>query len=260
MSGQVGSETVTLGGLTVKNQGIAIVDHISVEAVDDPSSGIMGMAFESLASLGKPWWQNVYESGQVSEQAFAFWLKRNNDGGPSVDNNGGEFSIGELDSSKYTGNINYVPLSGQDYWRIPLDGVSLYGQNVDGVSGQAAIDTGTSLIGAKPALTAKFYANVPGAHPHSDYFLRLQGYYEYDCSTEVNVAFTFGGVSYNIKDTDFTIKHMTTDPNSCTGSIFSTDLGPDSPVDFIVGDSFLKNVYSVYDYGKRSVGFANVVQ
>ena len=259
VSGQAGKETVTLGGITIEDQDIAVVDEISAAAVGDPESGIMGMALPSLASLGTPWWLKVYQSGQVSQQLFAFWLKRDADEGGQLDGNGGEYSIGETDSSKYTGEINYVPLVGQDYWSIPLDYFSVSGNAIEGSGGRAAIDTGTSLIGASPDLAAKFYASVPGAHPHSDVSLRRQGYWEYNCSTQVNASITFGNVAYDIKNSDFGITHMTPDPTSCTGSIFEAGLGGDAPVDYIVGATFLKNVYSVYNYGSLSVGFADLV-
>ena len=259
VSGHGGTETVELAGISVDNVGIAIVDRIDVQAVTDPTSGIMGMAFESLAKLGKPWWQLVYESGKVSGQFFAYWLKRNNDNGQVFDSNGGEFSIGELDHDYYKGDINYIPLSGEDYWRIPLQSISVSGQDV-GLGGQGAIDTGTSLIGARSDFTSRFYSHIPGAHPHSNWSLRLKGFYEFDCSTQVDVAFNFGGKSYNINSADFALKGFTSDSSSCTGAIFSLDLGWGSPVDYVVGDAFLKNVYSVFDYGRRSVGFAEVVQ
>ena len=259
VSGASGTDTVSVAGVSIDNVPLGSIDHISVKAIFSPSSGIMGMAFSSLSNLGKTWWQMVYESGKVKEQTSGYWLKRNLPGGANNDPNGGEFSIGELDSSKYTGDINYIALSGQDYWRIPLQSISVGGQNV-GLGGQSAIDTGTSFIGAKPNLVSEFYSHVQGAHKSSDPGLNAKGYWEYNCTTEVDVALTFGGVSYKILPSDFSRPDMSSTPGVCIGSIFELDLGASSSVQYIVGDAFLKNVYTVFDYGRRSVGFAVSVQ
>ena len=77
------------------------------------------------------------ESGQVTDQLMAFFMQRYR-GDPTastVETDGGEFTLGSLDSSKYTGDINYVSISSSDadYWRIPTQAVTVQGTQVSGV-------------------------------------------------------------------------------------------------------------------------------
>jgi hypothetical protein len=97
------------------------------------------------------------------------------------------------------------------------------------------------------------YAAIPGAQLQTSG--SLQGYYTYPCSTNVTVSLTFGGKAYSIKSVDFT--RQVTD-NECFGSFFGLDLGANTGVQWIVGDTFLKNVYSVYRQDPPAVGFATV--
>jgi hypothetical protein len=80
------------------------------------------------------------------------------------------------------------------------------------------------------------------------------------CSTTVNVAMSFGGQSWAISSDDFKLAQISN--GECLGAIFvySTGSGGSnsgSPA-WIVGDTFLKNVYSVFRANPASVGFAAI--
>jgi cathepsin D len=73
------------------------------------------------------------------------------------------------------------------------------------------------------------------------------------CSTTVNVAISFGGQSWSISPADFLMAQISV--NQCVGSIFvltGSSFGPG----WVVGDTFLKNVYSVFRANPPSIGFA----
>ena len=97
------------------------------------------------------------------------------------------------------------------------------------------------------------YAQVPGAQPGSG---SNAGYYVFPCSTKVTVSLKFGGKDYSIQTSDFS-RPVDTSGTTCYGSFFPLDLSG-STVQWIVGDSFLKNVYSVYRSSPAAVGFAAV--
>ncbi|EFP78010.2 uncharacterized protein PGTG_03966, partial [Puccinia graminis f. sp. tritici CRL 75-36-700-3] len=167
-------------------------------------------------------------------------------------------------SAMYLGDVNYISLKSQSYWLIAMDSVSINGQVLTGSQSNAvAIDTGTSLIGAPTAIVAAVYAQIPGARAATGSY---QGYYQFPCSANPVLTLTFGGKQYSIAPDDFNVGAVDSDGKMCLGSIFavesssssSTTKSSSSPA-WIIGDSFLKNVYTVFRAagdGGPAVGFA----
>ena len=86
------------------------------------------------------------------------------------------------------------------------------------------------------------------------------------CDTKTVVSLTFGGINYQISSQDFIIDQVST--NYCLAAFFTLELNSgSSPIPgggnsnnptWVVGDSFLKNVYTVFRAEPASVGFANL--
>ena len=83
------------------------------------------------------------------------------------------------------------------------------------------------------------------------------------CETTVTISFSFGGKSWPISAQDMNLGRISTGSDICAGAIF--DLGADPNINstgglpWILGDTFLKNVYSVFRYDPPSIGFAQLV-
>lgn len=244
-AGFVATDTVTMGGFTISNQGFGLVTNISTNLISNPLSGLMGLAWASIAQTGAtPFWQNLASSGKWSQAEMGFYMRRWRGvrGVQTVESDGGELTLGGLDSSKYTGSVNYIsfPSSNEDYWRIPVQGMTVQGNTITLVSqsdpvsvslraladGQsspsAAIDTGTTLIGVPSSVIRSVYGNIPGSQSLAAY--GYNGYYQYPCSTNVNIALQFGGLSYSISNQDFNLGPYTQDTSMCTGAFFQMDL------------------------------------
>jgi cathepsin D len=118
----------------------------------------------------------------------------------------------------------------------------------------AAIDTGTTLIGGPTADVTRFYSQIGGQpYPQSP------GYFTYPCNPPPQVSLSFGGQNWSISPDDFLLGQVST--RMCVGSIFAVDLVPSNPTfqpSWIIGDTFLKNVYSVFRSSPPSVGFAQL--
>lgn len=262
--GTLGQDTVTMGTFTVSSQTFGVVTQGSDQLLSNPVSGLMGFAWKALASSGAtPFWQQLAQSGKWSTPAFAVRMARYRDvqTATQVETQGGSLDLGFLNSTSYTGSINYMNISSanEDYWRIPVNGMTVGGNSVSissssGSAPSAAIDTGTTLVAVPSSTASALYAQISGSRP-----LNLQGYegyYEYPCSTDVSVALIFNGVSYSISNGDFNLGPFTSSSQYCTGAFYGQDLGSQSPISWIVGATFLKNVYSVYAYNPPAVGFA----
>lgn len=117
---------------------------------------------------------------------------------------------------------------------------------------RAAIDTGTTLVGGPSSIISAMYAQIPGSQPGTGQY---ENYYLYPCSTQVNVTLSFGGRSWPVSSDDFQLMEVSS--TLCLGAFFELDTRGGTP-DWIIGDTFLKNVYTVFRYNPPSVGFATL--
>lgn len=274
VQGTLAADKVSLAGYTVNNLTFAEASAVAANTVEYPTSGIMGMGFQSLSTSGAtPFWQVLGKQGVLSNNAFTFQLARNidniNPNDPNindVENPGGVFTLGKIDSNQYNGDITYTSIpnnlqnqQGLGYWTIPLSGISVNGRSANiGSSPLAAIDTGTTLIGGPSSSIAAFYSQISGSSSASS--VGMPGYYLFPCSTNLNISLTFGGASWPMNTQDFNLgSYPYTNSQTCLGAVFEIDLGSTQygVPQWIVGDSFLKNVFSVFD-GTGRVGFASL--
>jgi len=116
----------------------------------------------------------------------------------------------------------------------------------------------------------EFYSAIPG----SSVFDESQGFYQFPCSSVPTVAFNWGGKDWSVSDAkyvrslcdqfhfvdsfcSFNLGETETGSGQCVGSLIGGDLGLGSNV-WLLGDSFMKNVYTSFDFGKDQVGFATL--
>jgi cathepsin D len=156
-------------------------------------------------------------------------------------NEGGECTFGYTDPSLYTGSINYVPMpSGSlTYWTIPFD-AALVGSTLVTLQSNtvAAIDTGTTLIIGPASDVSAIHSQIPGAREVGG------GHWVFPCGKEVEVSFVFGGTPYKMSSGDLSRGLYQSGSTECISAISSSDLGERSPMSWIIGAAFLKNVYA----------------
>ena len=111
---------------------------------------------------------------------MSFWLTRFiNDNNAASEEPGGTLTLGGTNSSLYTGDIEFLSVSGPipSYWLLELSSVTVQGKSVQvatGSSALSAIDTGTTLIGGPSTDVAAIWAAVPGSQPLSG---QMAGFY-----------------------------------------------------------------------------------
>ncbi|KAG7093524.1 hypothetical protein E1B28_007198 [Marasmius oreades] len=258
-SGRLVSDTVQMAGFSVSNQVFGLCNNVSQDLLSYPVSGLLGLAFQTIAaSEATPFWEALVKDGTWDSPLMAFQLTRyaNMTRGKSLEP-GGSFTMGFVNSSLYTGDIDYnnIPSGQGTYWVQEMTSLTVQGNSISLPSGSqsyAAIDTGTTLIGGPPSAIASIYAQIEGSRVGTgDY----EGYYLYPCKTIVDVTVAFGGRSWPISNADFQVDQASS--TLCVGAFFAISGGGSAPA-WIVGDTFLKNVYSVYRYNPPSVGFAQL--
>lgn len=179
--------------------------------------------------------KNAIDQGAVAQQMFAFDLGDNKDG---------ELTLGGYDESKFTGPITWTPLSEPKYWQIDLEDVSVGSFSAGKTSG--IVDSGTSLI-TGPSKDIMKIASSAGATAN------LLGQYTIDCakvSSIPDLEFKINGKSWPVPGKDLVIQSGGT----CLFALMGMDI-PQGP-QWILGDVFMRQYYTIFDYGGARVGFA----
>ncbi|KAF7370629.1 Aspartic peptidase A1 [Mycena sanguinolenta] len=217
--GALGKDKVQMAGFAVSNQVFAVCDEVSQGLLTSPVSGLLGLAWQSIASSNAvPFAQTLGTGSSWDSPVMAFQLTR---------------FLNASNVQDEEGNSVSLP-SGEDSY--------------------AAIDTGTTLVGGPPDQISALYAQIPDSQPGTGNF---DGYFLYPCSTSVTVTLSFGGKTWSVSPADFLLEQADTRGETCVGSFFSLTTGDTAPP-WIVGDTFLKNVYSVFRFSPPSVGFAQL--
>ncbi|CAE6459097.1 unnamed protein product [Rhizoctonia solani] len=245
-SGPVYTDTVSAGGLSVTNQSFSAVTSESSSFSQDPSDGIMGLAFSSISTIGAPTFvENLASQGVVSSSVFSMYLASNNS----------ELYLGGTNSSLYTGDITYTDLQSRTYWLT--NGSSSVG-GAEAYSGSMIIDSGTTLIVGERRSVEAWWENVENASRCPSFVCGTSGYYLFPCSSPPNVTFGFGGASFSVDPNYFNLGSVDMFNEICVGGIVGSSGVPDNA--WIVGDVFMRNVYTVFDEANSRVGFANLAQ
>ncbi|KAI6002894.1 aspartic peptidase domain-containing protein [Pisolithus albus] len=268
VKGTVAKDTVSCGGFTIPDQEFLAATTLVANLLAPGVSGIMGLGFQTLSSLQvSPFWQTLYSSNMLAEPLFGFYLERWDTSSTIVSEApGGSFTLGGTNTSLYTGDIEYINLpsgSTPSYWLQQVSTVTVQGKTIQISSSQglAAIDTGTTLIGAPTSIVSEIWSAVPGAEALTGEYA---GMYAFPCTTTVTASISFGGTDWPISSDDMNLGEVSINSAGtpmCVGGIFDigSTVGTGSGVpSWIVGDTFLKNVYTVFRANPASVGFATL--
>ncbi|KAL9003907.1 MAG: hypothetical protein Q9188_003245 [Gyalolechia gomerana] len=262
LTGIVGTEDVTLGGITVHDQKVGLVNHAAWNG-DNSSSGLIGLAFPSLTSVFNgsdpaldsesnavaysPLFTSMYTQGLVAP-VFSLAIER---GAQS----GGLLALGGLPPVQHSPYFACTPFQknmvrGQanalyQYYQISMDGFT-YGNESERMELQADIDSGTSLI----FLPSEIANAVNKMFDPPAFFNGFRGEYIVDCASRApRFGVTIAGHTFYINPMDM-ILH--TQDGTCITGI--TESGYNRPA--ILGDVFLRNVLAVFDVGGSEMRFA----
>nr|DBA15482.1 TPA: hypothetical protein GDO54_004685 [Pyxicephalus adspersus] len=246
MSGFLGYDTVQVGNIQITNQifGLSQSEPGSF-LYYSPFDGILGLAFPSLASSqATPVFDNMWNQGLIPQDLFSVYLSSQGQSGSFV-------LFGGVDTSYYSGSLNWVPLTAETYWQITLDSISIGGQ-VIACSGscQAIVDTGTSLIAgpSTPIANIQYYI---GASQDSS------GQYVINCnniSNMPNVVFTINGVQYPLPASAYVRQSQ----QACSSGFQAMNLPTSSGDLWILGDVFIREYYVVFDRANNYVAMASI--
>ncbi|KAI0318428.1 acid protease [Amylostereum chailletii] len=242
VSGTQYTDTVSIAGIKVTKQTLGAAKTYSdgFSSEQFPADGLMGMGFESISDYdANPPFQSMVAAGAVDKSVFGFKLS---DGGA-------ELYLGGTNSDLYSGDFAYVPVTQQGYWQVDLDAFNVNGKEV--VSGTPSIiDTGTTLIIGDTSSVDAVYAKIPGSKDQGD------GAWSIPCDFSTPLSITFAGQQFSIDPATFTVGQIESGSSDCLGGLSADEnIGDEF---WIVGDVFLRNVYTAFDVGNNQVGFATL--
>ncbi|KAI0663088.1 protease [Cubamyces menziesii] len=241
-SGPIYTDTVTVGGVKATQQYFSAVTSESPEFVGDPADGILGLALPAISNLGQdPFFVTAFKQKHAAQNEFAFKLNTT----------GSELHIGGTNRALYKGSLEYNNLSSNiGYWQIGNANALVNGKSA--ASGfQTIIDSGTTIMYGPPDAAKKVYAAVKGSQVYD----ADNGFYSFPCATPPILAFTWGGKSWDISPDNFNLGETQSGSGRCVGALVGKDFGLGDDV-WVLGDSFMKNVYTVFSFDKKAVGFA----
>ncbi|KAL9580769.1 MAG: hypothetical protein Q9212_004295 [Teloschistes hypoglaucus] len=267
LSGIVGTEDVTLAGITVKNQEIALVDYAAWSG-DNFTSGVIGLAFPSITSSFNgsdplkdtpadaleysPLFTSMYQQGKVAP-VFSLAIARGEESGgflalgglPPVQHDAYFASTPILPSLRRPGNTNAAQ-SKLQYYTVTLEGVH-YQDTFEKVNVRADVDSGTSLIFLPSRLASKINQLFD---PPAQYDI-YSGEYQISCDAKPpDFGILVGGHTFSINPKDLVVK--TQNNGGCITGI--TNGGLNHPA--VLGDVFLRNVLAVFDIGAGQMRFS----
>ncbi|KAF9584927.1 hypothetical protein BGW38_004645 [Lunasporangiospora selenospora] len=277
--GVLGRDRITIDGITVENQQLALVTNESA-GFDDTVDGIMGLAFGALSTTGTPTktvFENMMSQKLVERGLFSFYLGKTSLGG------GGEVIFGGMDKSRIADGheVTFTPVTRAKYWQINVSNVLVNskvipfrlssghtpdstsedneqdGEKDDNDSGTSRwksniagiMDTGTTLMVVPSRLAQQIHRQIRGA--------RDLGQSTWALPCDLAESDPHGSVQLEIEGKRFGIpfedlvREEADQPGICYSGIQTS-----TATFMIIGDVFIKNNYVVFDQEHKRVGIA----
>ncbi|KAJ3493418.1 hypothetical protein NLG97_g4741 [Lecanicillium saksenae] len=229
-SGDVYTDDVTVGGLTVKGQAVESAKQVSQQFAQGEGDGLLGLAFSELNTVTpekqKTWFDNV--KSQLDSPLFVADLKHNTPG---------SYVFGKVPSGAE--KASYVDVdSSQGFWGFTA--------TTDNGEVKGIADTGTTLLLLDDQSVKSYYSKVESATTDQQ-----EGGIVFDCDAKLP-DFSFSVGDGNITIPGDIINYAKASGGKCFGGIQAAGNIPFN----IFGDIALKAAYVIFDGGKNRLGWA----
>lgn len=217
----------------------------------------MGLAFPALevSPVQYPNFpQALVQAGHIRSAAYSLWMDE-------VTAYSGTIHFGGVNRARYRGELRTIPLepTGSAYMslRVILTGLTLQQPEThavaytDGFPLLVALDSGASVTYLPQSFTDRLYADL-GVTKSTEYNVPM-----IPCSMKaknVTLTFDFSGIHIDVSIHELVLEGIEMDENIllCTFGIY-----PSISAIPILGDTFLRSAYVVYDLDNREVSMAN---
>jgi len=244
VAGTVGVDTVNFGGYDVSGVDFGLMTTVSANFIATKAGGILGLAYVKISEDDlPPVFDLLVKQGLVENATFSFFLTKD----PGQE--GSELILGGYDPKYAKGDFKYYDLVNDTYYLIEVADFGVKNQSLSGnkISLSAGkslgvVDTGTSVLVGSTDLVNELLQYLP-AKP--------------DCSqisTYPSIYFTLGDDEYEVSPEYYILNDL----GSCILGVMALDNLPFEG--WILGDVFIRQYYTIFDYGGSRVGFAPAAQ
>ncbi|KAJ7454664.1 aspartic peptidase domain-containing protein [Mycena latifolia] len=291
INGTIGLSEVDIAGHKIPSQAfINVTDSAGFyECQNSGICGLVGLGFDNPAvgienalstagmdgpTVGKSVLSSIFDMNPDKGRFFAFSLSRLGDRKGSAD---ASLTIGDYDE-KYA-DVEWEPKrplypEGTKSWRILSDGFSVNGVDIPWTVNSettpagkklVGLDTGTTNILAKPEIVSAIYSAVPGAvlaknsSLWNTHWSADKDVWVVPCNETISMTAYFEGHPYSIHPLDLSDMYTRVGPDGvnytiCVGTITNggTITNTNTSGDALLGDSFLRNVYTVFSFGDNT--------
>ncbi|KIK55675.1 hypothetical protein GYMLUDRAFT_263999 [Collybiopsis luxurians FD-317 M1] len=233
-------------GVASRSSGFEGVDGILGLGPDDLTEGtVNGQAIVHTVT------DNLFLQGTIAQNLVSISFQ------PAIteNDNSGELTFGGTDSTRFTGNITFVPRVG-DFWGISQSvtyGTTSILGNTDGI-----VDTGTTLILFDQTAFNAYVTATGAVLDNATGLLRVT---TAQFNALQNLNFNIGGTTFSLTPNAQIFPrslNVAIGGNANNIYLIVGNLGPvgEEPFNFVNGYAFLERFYSVYDTGNNRVGIA----
>ncbi|KAJ3054797.1 hypothetical protein HK097_000789 [Rhizophlyctis rosea] len=263
VSGNYVTDKVSIGLLSIDNLTINAVSSMNGESVED---GIMGMCNPAPKEPAN-FFQSLQKKGIMTSDVMGYYIDQTN-----VD---GEVDFGGINAARFKGNLTWLPSLGYGagdkapyiFFQSKQTGMGFKGtQAFFNLNMVSVFDTGASLMVLPPDLAlnlSKALTMTKVTTSPSDYDM-----YEALCpngiiNTWPNMTLAFGDVELQLtpKEYLYLVQRNSDGAIVCRSGWIgmradqSSGTNPSAP-GAILGNTFLRRFYSVFDWNQQRVGFA----
>ncbi|CAK7204542.1 hypothetical protein SEUCBS139899_007300 [Sporothrix eucalyptigena] len=252
-SGDVGTDTVTIGGLTIPNQTVELAKKMSQEFLQSTGDGLLGLAWSSINTVSKCFvpkpqptpLDNLIANQTLPEgnQFFTACFYSTRDAGKDS-----FYTFGYIDGAFKDRPIAWADVDNSSgFWEFPSTSITIGGQKTAFSGNTAIADTGTTLCLMSDNACKLLYSAIPGAkYDESAQGWVIPTHVTPDQIPEIKLA---------VGDNDFVLQaedlvYGDADNGFWYGGVQSRG----SLTMDIFGDVFLKSIYAIFDAGNVRFG------
>lgn len=256
-SGDYATDTLVIGGVNLTGQ------QFGIGYTSSASEGILGVGYQQsevqVSRLRKSAYDNVpakmVTDQLISSNAYSLWLN-------DLDANTGSILFGGIDTDQFEGTLSTLPIQHTDgeysQFLITLTAVSFSGTSIDSNLDVAVLlDSGTSLTYLPNTIASAIYDAVGAEYENSQDTAFIRCSFAQNTST-IDYTFTSPTISVTMAELvlDFTDGdgrpvYFSDGEQACVFGI--APAGSSTP---ILGDTFLRSAYVVYDLSNNQISLA----